>query len=221
MSQSFQRALGRQPGSVGHGTVVPQRLEALDEGALPHFWYPGRPAVELPPQDFAAKLTAVHPDLQLTKPPARAPISPRAWLLWTKQPRVTHRLCPGWQLLMIWALGDQPLPLDERIFAAIYHFDARHAGSAVQYFDRMIEERERTRAKAKRAYDNDLHDHARDFYATTKIKNIGRGNKFALHHDGTLIPSRGEANWSRERERAMMPASVLRERDATLPTSRR
>lgn len=209
--------MGREPGDGAQMQVTPQHLKPLPQAALPHYWHPQRDGVEAPPRDFAAKLHAVHPDLRLTMPPAQAPVPVRCWLLWVKQPRITHNLCPGWQLLMAWKLGNELLPLDERLFAAIYHFDARHMGSAVQYFDRYISEREKARAKEKAKYSDDLHYRTRDYYRTTKISSIGRGNRFALHHDGTIFPSRGESNWNRENERRMMPEAVRRERDATIP----
>ena len=41
-------------------------------------------------------------------------------------------------------------------------------------------------------------DRAKDYRQFTAIKNIGKGHKFALHHDGTLIPSRGEMSWQKD-----------------------
>lgn len=100
---------------------------------------------------------------------------------------------------MAWQVHGQPLPLDDRIFAAIYHFDARNVGSAVQYFDRVMKERDREKDAAQKAYRSTLQAEAREFRDSTKIRSIGPGNKFALHHDGTIMPSRGEVNWSLER----------------------
>ena len=37
---------------------------------------------------------------------------------------------------------------------------------------------------------------------------IGQGNKFALHHDGTIVPSRGEVNWTQERSRWQVPGHI-------------
>lgn len=207
---AFRKLTGRDATQVGAPiTVAVQRPGPLDRGALPHFWHPNRDGIVTPDPAFAAKLAAVHPDLRLTRPPIKAPVAVNAWLLWVKKESITHHLCPGWQLLMAWAIGTHPLPLDERIFAAIAHFDRRHLGeNAVQYFDRIIRERDHDRDEKNVKHRAAVVYEAKDFMQSTKIKNIGRGNKFALHHDGTIYPSRGERNWMKERERGMLPKAV-------------
>ena len=35
----------------------------------------------------------------------------------------------------------------------------------------------------------------RDYIDFLQIKNIGEGNKFALNHDGSVVPSAGEMIW--------------------------
>ncbi len=209
--QTFRRLTGRNPGQVGAITVTPQKLSPLDIGGVPHYWHPERPGVEHAPAAFAKQLAAVHRDLCIVKPPTGAPLPPQfhCWTLWVRQPRITQRLCPGWQLLLPWSYYGRPLPLDERLFAAIAHFDRRHLGeNAVQYFDRIIRERDRGRERAADSNRKDTVAEAREFFDFTKIKNIGRGNKFALHHDGSVLPSRGERNWTRENERRLLPKKV-------------
>lgn len=210
--QISRQVFGRPIGSVGAPIVVtPRREDALTRAALPHYWYPERSGVEPCPKDFAARLAAVHPDLRLVRPPARAPVAIRCWFLWTKKESVRHELCPGWWLLMAWQVNGKPLPLDERLFAAIWHFDARNYKNAVEYFDRLIAERDRGRALEQKRYRTELQAQAKEFYDSLKISSAGRGNKFALHHDGTVVPSRGEIAWTKERSRLSLPSSVLRE----------
>lgn len=209
--QTFRRLTGRDPGQVGSIRVTPKRLPALDMAAVPHYWHPERDgSIQCPPA-FDAKLRRIHPDLRVVRPAAQAPVPKQfqCWTLWVKQPRIRHRLCPGWQLLLPWSYFGRELPLDERLFAAIAHFDRRHLGeNAVQYFDRLIRERDRDRERKEKSHRADVVAEARDYMGYTKIKNIGRGNKFALHHDGTIVPSRGERNWTRENERRMLPKQV-------------
>lgn len=212
----FRHLTGRDPGQVGEIRVAPQQLKALDAGGVPHYWHPEREGVEPCPADFAAKLAAIHPDLRMVRPPTRAPLPTQfqCWTLWTRKREITHRLCPGWQLLLPWSFYGKALPLDERVFAAIAHFDSRKLGeNAVQYFDRLIRERDRDREKADVSHRADVVSDATDFAQFTKIKNIGRGNKFALHHDGTVLPGRGERAWTRENERRMLPKRMLDDRE--------
>jgi hypothetical protein len=209
--QLFGRPVGQVAPRTGPITVTPQKTQPLDREALPHFWHPDRFGVEHPPDEWRQKLSAVHEDLRLTRAPARAPVSVRCWQLWMKKGSITHALCPGWSLLMLWQFNNEPLPLDERLFAAIYHFDARHMGDAVKYFDRIISERDKARELREKRYKQSLYDEGREFRQSTKISNLGSGSKFALHHDGTIIPSRGEVNWNAERRRSTLPSKILNE----------
>jgi hypothetical protein len=212
--QLSRQYFGRPVGDVGQPISVPisdTLYRPLPQAALPHYWHPQREGVERPPDDFAEKLARIHVDLRVVRPPARAPVPVRCWLVWFPKPEITYNLCPGWHLKLAWVYGTRPLPLDERLLAAIYHFDARRYSSAVEYFDRVIEERERTKAIERKDYDNNRRAEQREWRESTKIKNIGRGSKFALHHDGTIIPSRAEVGWNEERLRTTLPSKVLRE----------
>ena len=229
--QGFQRNFGRKPTRMpSFNTPVQQHQRALDPGALYHYWYPEREGVEQAPQAFRDQLLGVggvHPDgtpnLACVRPPARAPIRCRCWLVFYHKPEVTHWLSPGWLLVLAWHNGaeptPQPLPLDARILANLHlqslkggrEIYGRDFDNARQYFDHVVtimQHDHEQQEKQKQAYTD---DRRADYWDATKIKNIGHGSKFALHHDGTVFPSRGERNWLLERGR-YLPKDV-RDRD--------
>lgn len=207
--QMFGRPVGTVAPSTGPITMTPKREKALDRGHLPHFWHPNRDGVEKAPKDFLRRLHAVKPTLMVVRPPAAAPVR-HCWYLWEQRPEVTHPLCPGWFLLLAWEIDGVALPLDEKFFAALWHFDPRNCGGAVKYFDRVIEERDRGRKLERKRYDNERRAVQREFMASRKISSAGHGSKFALHHDGTILPSAGELNWTLERQKRSLPSEMVR-----------
>lgn len=215
--RASRRYFGRPMGDVAPNgrpiavPLAPELYRPLPQAALPHYWHPQREGVERPPDDYATKLANIHPDLRLVRPPERAPVPLRCWLLWFPKAEVTHPLCPGWHLKLAWCYGRHALPLDERLFAAIYHFDARRYSNGVEYFDRIIAERDHAKAIERKDYDNNRRAEQREFRDSLQIKNIGTGSKFALHHDGTIIPSRAEVGWNEERLRSTLPSKIIKE----------
>mgnify|MGYP001592822085 CR=1 FL=1 len=196
--------------------VARQSYKPLDVGALFEYWHPDRDGVEQASASVAAHIFAIHPGLRLVRPPAGAPMPTHPWLVWMQKATIRHRLCPGWKLLFAWETsGDdgqapRPLPIDNRLFATIYLRDRRHFPNAVNYFDDIVTDIKRRKAAREAKDRNERHDIAADLQAHKKIKNIGPGNRFALHHDGTLIPGRGEQNWLLERQQHSLPSDVLR-----------
>ena len=184
----------------------------LPAEALYHYWYPGREGVERCPTAFARALADVHLDLAIVKPPPQAPTPTRPWLVWYRKPAVTYWLSPGWLLLFAWQTREgEPLPLDPRVFANLYRISAREFGSGVKYFDHVVATMAAEKAARREADTAYRHDRSDDYFEYTKIKSTGRGNKFALHHDGTILPGRGEANWLADRDLASMPGEVAAE----------
>lgn len=229
----FNRAMGRLPQRVNpFGQAVNTHPKALDAGALYTFWHPDREGVESCPADFQAKLNEIggfdergREKLRCVKPPAGAPIRCHGWLVFVRKPEITHWLSPGWLLVLAWNNGveptPKPLPLDNRILANLYlqslkggrEVFGRDFDSAVQYFDHVVAVMHRDKQKQEAANAQYNKDRQRDHWDYTKIKNIGHGSKFALHHDGTVMPTRNEANWVRERQ-ADLPSDVAaRDRD--------
>lgn len=217
---TFKKVMGRLPQRQGAFPVTPQRPAALDPGALFHYWHPEREGVEAAPPDFARRLAGVSGELRCVRPPAGAPIRSRCWLVWYRKPEVRHAMSPGWLLVLAWHAPDgSPLPLDNRVLANL-HLQSLQGGrdifgrdfrSAAEYFSHIESVLAREQAAREKVHTDDLADRIKDYAQMRKIKNIGHGSKFALHHDGTLMPSRGEANWVRERQDDLLPADVMRQ----------
>lgn len=217
---TFKKVMGRYPERQGQFPVTPVRPKPLDPGALFHYWHPDREGVEQAPADFATKLAAISPEVRCVRPPAGAPIRSRCWLVWYRKAEVRHPMSPGWLLVLAWHAPDgSPLPLDNRVLANL-HLQSLQGGreifgrdfrSAAEYFSHIESVMARDQAAREKVHTDDLADRTHDYAQFRKIKNIGHGSKFALHHDGTLYPSRGEANWVRERQDDMLPAAVMKQ----------
>lgn len=214
-SAAFERVMGRRPGKVNPFGLEPQRTaKPLPAAALYHYWNPDREGVEHAPKDFLRQLALVHADLACVRAPMNVPAPcDSRWMVWVKKPEVRYWLCPGWNLLFLWPPKEYaPIPLDNRIFANLAIIDSRKYGTALQYFDTIVEDLKQTKARQAKSANEYREDRKRDYWDATKIKNIGHGSKFALHHDGTVAPGRGEQNWLRERG-AYLPDDVV-QRDA-------
>lgn len=227
--QAFTRLVGRAPGRVPYAKLQPATPTPLPREALYHWWHPDRDGSEPCPKDFAQRLKIVHRDLAICRPPASAPTASCAWIVWYRVPRITHPLCPGWQLLFVWQAKDDadsqrpvltPLPLDERIFANLVRVSAQTFGSAVKYFDAVVETMKADKQKRTKADTDRRHDLSKDYWQSTKIKNIGAGSKFARHHDGSVVPSRGEENWLADRGDRDMPEALAKARKQRTRISR-
>lgn len=221
--------MGRDPGKV-RGFQQPlntQTPKPLDRGALFHYWHPDRDGVEFAPATVAKELTEIagvdergRPKLVCVRPPKGAPVRCNCWLVFKRSPEVTHELSPGWFLVMAWHDGKEPdpapLPLDPRLYANLYLQSVRGGraifgrdfDSAVKYFDHCMSILDREKERRDKSNTEYREDRAKDYWDYTKIKNIGHGSKFALHHDGTIMPTRQEANWLRERG-VSLPADVV------------
>lgn len=219
--QAFRQIVGRDPGAVPFGKLQPATPKALPPEALYHFWHPDRDGVEPCPKAFDRRLKDVHADLAICRPPTNAPTASRAWIIWYRVPRITHHLCPGWQLLFVWQAKDEsnpakvvcePLPLDERVFANLMRVSAKQFGSAVKYFDSVVATMRADKERRTKADTDYRQDRTKDYWQSTKIKNIGAGSKFARHHDGSVVESRGGVNWNADRGDRDMPADVAKAR---------
>jgi hypothetical protein len=209
-SDYFARRLGRQPAKVGQFGVSPDKSHALDPAALKHYWHPDREAVEPCPSQVRTDLTLIHPDLRCVKPPAGAPMDHKPWIVWFRNPLVTHRLCPGWSLVLIWESPDSgdPLPLDPRLYANLYMRDPRRFKNGAEYFKGCMDQMQQAEARKKDANSRLTREMSNDVREFNKIKNIGHGSKYALHHDGTMVPSKGEHAWRASTLYDRLPAKV-------------
>ena len=149
----------------------------VDEQTL-KYWHPQRHGVKLAPETFRQRLKDIHPDLEVTW----HPLSER-WLVWYKRDRVKNRLCPGWLLLFpVETSWGEYVPLDERVFAAIYEVSNRKMGEANKYWERLEAEQRFEKASRDRALDQHARDRAGEDYDYHQIKNIGSGSKFQRYH---------------------------------------
>ncbi len=185
----------------------------LPEAGIDHYWHPDREGVEQAPQDFLRDLKAIdHQDrVRIVRPPPNAPMYyKRAYLLWYRNPRVTHYLSPGWMMLRDWRdVNGEPLPLDSRVFSYLYSVSAQAFGGGKKYWDHCVSEMQRDKAAREKVHTDGNHDRMEDMRQSWKIKNIGSGSKSALHDTSDGAPSRGHRNWLAERRRRMVPAEVL------------
>jgi len=214
----FRHAMGRDPGKVNpfQMPVSSRTPVPLPPAALFHYWHPEREGVEHCPKEFDRPLKLVHPGLYITRPPSGTPkgdkhAADQRWIVWQRNPSTRHPLCPGWSLLFLWPPRDyEPIPLDNRIFANLAIINPLRYKGGIDYFNRVIAAgMEKDAERNEAAQHQYRHDRRKDYIEATKIKNIGKGNKFALFHDGGTIPSRGEENWLHELG-AFLPADVIK-----------
>ncbi len=146
---------------------------------MPHFWYPGLAGIKTAPESFKAELEAFDPALKVTW----NPIIER-WQVWEPAPAVKFRLCPGWRLLFVHnGPTGEYLPLDDRLFARLYHASRSKWGSGKAYFERLSNEMLRDRAKSEADTRQYVHDSGMDVWKSTQIsvsmRGKSNGSKFA------------------------------------------
>lgn len=239
-SKRFAQVTGRTPGRVHPFTQeLASRPKPLDRAALYHYWHPDRDGVEQAPRDFAEKLAAIagvdengRPKALCVRPPAGAPVRCRCWLVFKREPAITHPLSPGWFLVLAWHDQQEPdpapLPLDNRVLANLIvqsvkggrDVYGRDFDNALQYYEHVMKVQDDDKARQEKSNNDYNKDRADDYYDYTKIKNIGHGSKFALHHDGTILPGRGEANWLRERGASVPGDVAARDKEEMFQSSR-
>lgn len=171
----------------GQGTTPFARMELSKPAPLgpeynPWFWNPGRQSIKLAPESFRAKLHAISDQLEVTW----NPITER-WLVWDRCYRINHKLCQNWRLLFIHEDVDKSyLPLDERLFARLHYASADEHGNAVKYFNRVVEEMERDKAKREADALQDSIDHAMETFDHSRISvamhGESNGSKFSTYH---------------------------------------
>lgn len=142
------------------------------------YWNPNHVGVKLAPDWFMKKLKEVGEELSCTWNPLT-----ERWYLWTKAPKIQHKICQGWRLLFVNQEPDGSyLPLDERVFARLYLASSMSQNeTAVQYFDRIVAEKQRDDEKRRKQNVQDQIDIAMPFWEHSQIKNIGKGNKFSTY----------------------------------------
>lgn len=148
------------------------------------FFHPGRVDARFCPPEFRAKVKALDPKLDVVWHPIH-----ERWCVWVQNPRITHWMCAGWQLLFPVKHSDGSYcPLDERTLAEIVNRSPRKHGTGVQYFERVMGEIARDRRKKREHHQDVIGQHARDRwdFAQIKVSMAGKssGSKFTTHHAG-------------------------------------
>ena len=208
--RQFRRARGggNTPFHVERATPVP------DPGPEAEFvyWHPDRLGVELATATILTQLQAIHPTLSACRPPANAPVLRSRWLIWARDPKATNSFCPGWYLVFVWEVTKThaALPLEpfSHLEDCIYAVMALKVGGHQAYFKKMFAARVAAKQAREATYQDGRQARQREFLAARRISTAGRGNRFALHHDGTIVPGQGELAWLRENAEARMPSEV-------------
>lgn len=200
----------RRPGKGQPFTVPLNQPTGPKPGpeVLPWYWHPGRDGVRQPPEAFAKQLKEMAPDVRVVFSPVH-----ERWLVWAQNPRIQHPMCRGWQLLMLWEhpVDHTFLPLNEMLFHNLVMIRVTSHPSAVAYYEKIqarIEEAKANRAKREA---NDREAMQGEFRDGMKISSAGRGNKFALHHDGTTVPTKAELAWRAETRKSRLPSALIQQ----------
>jgi hypothetical protein len=95
-------------------------------------------------------------------------------------------VCQGWKLLFVHnGPNGEYLPLDERVFARLYSASAAAHGSGKAYFQRIVDEMERDKARTDKQNLQDSIDIAMESFDHSRIK-VGygpsSGSKFSKYH---------------------------------------
>ena len=144
------------------------------------FWNPNRIDVTFAPDWFLKRVREIDSKLTITWDRYQ-----ERWLVWVQSPRFQSKLCSGWILLFPVRYDDGSYcPLDERIFARLYHASEDRWGNAKHYFNAIQREQERDKEKAYLNRDDNIKHAAGEYYDYMKIKNYGLGSKFVNHFSG-------------------------------------
>lgn len=212
--QGFRQRTGRGLARVNPASVpIATATKEWDIGGIDHYWHPDRDGVEHAPEDFQRDLALISPDVKVVRPPAGAPLYfKRAWLVWYRCPRVTYELSPGWLMLVDWRnQHGEPMQLDQRVFSYLYSISAMKFGSGRKYFEFCVAEKKREDDAKERDYTNERRDRQKDYRRFTQVKNIGAGNKFAKHHDGTIFPGPNALAMHLQERRRVIPSAVAKD----------
>ena len=173
---------------------------------LPWYWHPDREGVQPPPAAFAERLAEIDPDLRVCFSPVH-----ERFLIWVKSPRSKNSLCTGWLLLFIWEdpITKEFMPLTELVFHNIFYIARDKFPRAEAYFERIQADIAKAKAAREAAYQNDRKAEQRERFSGFQISTAGKGNKAALHHSGTVVPSPGEQAWRAETRKARMPGAQI------------
>ncbi len=158
-----------------------QRIAKPERVGLEHnvwFWHPHRCGVKFGPSSFTDRLKSEMGDeLEVVW----NPINER-WQVWMKSPGFQSPIAQGYKLLFVHQdrYGNY-LPLDERVYARLYSCSRDVNGTGKEYFARIESEYWRDKDKQEKRLSQEAIDQAMPYFEHSKIKNIGKGNKFSTY----------------------------------------
>lgn len=156
--------------------------KAVSPEMNPWFWNPGRFGVQFADDSFRKRLKEeMGNELDITWNPIN-----QRWQVWSQSGQINHKICQGWKLLFIHnGPNAEYLPLDERVFARLYHASVMAHGSGKAYFERIVREMERDKERKDKQYTQDTIDIAMPSFEHSQIK-VGygpsNGSKFSTYH---------------------------------------
>lgn len=171
----------RDAGSVATPITKPK---ALAPETSWNFFHPNRVDARYAPAEFRAKVHAIDANLDVVWHPIQ-----ERWCVWVRNPRITHWMCKGWQMLFPVRYPDgRFMPLDERTLAAIFDRSARKWGNGVEYWNRIQDEIRHDRQQGIKNREAMIGQQARDRFDFAQIKvsmaGPSSGSKFTTHHSG-------------------------------------
>jgi hypothetical protein len=87
--------------------------------------------------------------------------------------------------------------------------------NAIAYYDRIQADIAKEKAAREARHQDDRKTTQAEFRKSLQISSAGQGNRAALYHSGTIVPSPGEAAWRAEtRKRRLPPEFIQAEKDA-------
>lgn len=205
--------------STGHGHTpasMPVATRPVAQRGPEHefvYWHPNREGAEPAPETIMREIRLIHPGLRIVKSPVH-----QRWLVWFPSPAVQHPLCAGWQLVLVWEhpRTGEYLPLSVELLGFnLYLLSRDHIGGnnpALRHFERVQDEIQRKRAARDRQYHENRRAEQRELLDGRRISTAGAGNRFAMHHDGSVVPSQGEINWRLETEKWRIPKHLQQRR---------
>lgn len=183
-----------------------QSKKRMDVERLPWAWHPDRSSPVKAPADFVEQLHAIDAGLEVTWSPVH-----ERWLIWQRSPSSKNTVCPGWKLIFLWehARTHAYLPLSDLVFHNLYMRDRNQYSSGAEYFAKIQQRIEAARLSRDREFTDERQTRQLEMTASHKISSAGNGSRSALFDQGTMIPSRGEANWKRETRKWRMPGELI------------
>lgn len=205
---ALQRKYRRRGPAERFSVPINQPRERPGPEVLPWYWHPNRDGVTPAPVAFAKQLAAIDPDLRACFSPVH-----ERWMIWVKNPRIQHALCRGWGLLFLWEhpVTKAHLPLSELVFHNLMLIDANRFRNGLEYFDKIQKRIEAAKAEKMKTHTNERQSLQREIRDSWQISSAGKGNKFALHHDGTAELGRGDRNWREDTRKHRLPSALLRQ----------